>query len=197
MPTVVEVEKIAISPIQRKRFRSDEVSKMVEAGILPEESGWELIDGYLVDKMTVGSKHASVVRRLSKMLERNYGDIVQVSGQNPVHINDHNEPEPNIALLKPREDFYADSHPTAADVLLLIEVADSSVDYDRDIKKTLYAEAGVVEFWLVSLKDTAVEVYTQPKNGNYRLARILEAGESVEAAAIENLTLRVEEILGL
>ena len=195
MTTVTELERV--SRVVPKRFRVEDFRRMTEAGILPEESGWEIIDGYLIDKMSIGSKHASVVRRVSKLLERKFGEITQVSGQNPIHIDEFNEPEPDIALLKPREDFYAESHPLPQDVLLLIEVSDSTVEFDRKVKQTLYAEAGIVEFWIVNLPDETVECYSQLKNGNYRLARILEKGETVESNAVENLKLSVEEILGL
>ena len=194
MTTVVELEKT--SKVVPKRFRVEDFRRMTEAGILPEESGWEIIDGYLIDKMSIGSKHASTVRRLSKLLERKFGDITQISGQNPIYIDEFNEPEPDIALLKPREDFYEESHPTPQDILLLIEVSNSTLEYDRDIKKTLYAEAGIEEFWLVNLKENTVECYSSPKNGTYRLARISEKGETVESKSIENLKLSVEEILG-
>jgi Uma2 family endonuclease len=99
--------------------------------------------------------------------------------------------------LKRRNDFYAESHPTPQDVLLLIEVSDSTVEYDREIKKMLYAEAGIVEFWLVNLQENTVEIYSQPKNGSYRLARILESDEIIEAVAVEGLKLQTNEILGL
>ena len=195
MTTVTELKKV--SRIVPKRFRVEDFRRMTEAGILPEESGWEIIDGYLIDKMSIGSTHASVVRRVSKLLERKFGEITQVSGQNPIHIDEFNEPEPDIALLKPREDFYAESHPLPEDVLLLIEVSDSTIEYDRDIKKTLYAEAGIEEFWIVNLKENTIECFSSPKNGNYRLARILEKGETVESKTVENLKFLVEEILGL
>lgn len=195
MTTNIELEKVS-SKITPKRFRVEDFRKMTEIGILTEESGWEVIDGYLIDKMTIGSKHASVVRRLEKILERSIGDSIIVSGQNPVHIDDYNEPEPDVALLKPSEDFYAASHPMPEDVLLLIEVSDSTVEYDREIKKRLYAEAEIMEFWLVNLKNETVEVYTQPKNGSYYSARILEEGETINSDSIENLTLAVAEILG-
>lgn len=194
MTSVAEIEKVP--KIVPKRFRVEDFRKMTEVGILPEESGWEIIDGYLIDKMSIGSKHASVVRRLSKYLERNLGDIVQVSGQNPIHIDEYNEPEPDIALLQPRADFYAESHPTPTDVLLLIEVSDSTVEYDREVKKKLYAESGIREFWIVNLKDETIETFTQPKNGVYYSARILEKGEIVESILIESLTIEVGEILG-
>ncbi|HMS42065.1 MAG TPA: Uma2 family endonuclease [Pyrinomonadaceae bacterium] len=195
MTTIAELEKLP--RIVPKRFRVEDFRRMTEAGILPEESGWEIIDGYLIDKMSIGSKHASIVRRLSKLLERKFGDTTQISGQNPVYLDEFNEPEPDIALLKPRDDFYEESHPTPKDVLLLIEVSNSTIEFDRDIKKTLYAEAGIVEYWIVNLPDETVEVYSQLKNGNYHLVRIIEKGEMIESNAVEKLKLTVEEILGL
>ncbi len=193
MTLVAELEKV--SQVAPKRFRVEDFRKMTEAGILPEESGWEVIDGYLIDKMSIGSKHASTVKRLNKLLTALAGNDAIVSIQDPVHIDDYNEPEPDVALLKPREDFYAESHPTPHDVLLLIEVSDSTIEYDREIKKTLYADAEIAEFWLVNLREETVECYSQPKNGTYRLARILEKGETVQSISIENLSLQVEEIL--
>ena len=195
MTTVAELEKL--SPVAPKRFRVDDFRKMTEAGILPEESGWEIIDGYLIDKMTIGSKHAGTVKRLNRKLTNLPGDLVIVSVQDPIQIDEYNAPEPDIALLKPREDFYAASHPTPEDVLLLIEVSDSTIEYDREIKKNIYAQAGIAEFWLVNLQENTVEIYSQPKNGNFRLVRILEAGETLQSAAIESLILQVDEILGL
>lgn len=194
MTTVAELEKASAGAL--KRFRVEDFRKMMEVGILPEESGWEIIDGYLMDKMTIGSKHASVVRRLEKFFERAVGDRLIVSGQNPVQIDDYNAPEPDVALLAPRADFYAENHPTPPDVFLLVEVSDSTVEYDREIKKTLYAEAEIREFWLVNLKNNTVEIYTQPKNGVYYSARILEAGETIVSMTIENLQLSVEDITG-
>lgn len=194
MATVVELEKV--SPVVPKRFRVEDFRKMTEAGILPEESGWEIIDGYLIDKMSIGSKHAGTVKRLDEILRNKLGKAVIISVQDPIHLDEYNEPEPDIALLKRRNDFYTESHPTPQDVLLLIEVSDSTIEYDREIKKTLYAEAAITEFWLVNLKENTLEVYSSPKNGNYRLARILEPGEVVKSTSIENLILEVDEIIG-
>ncbi len=170
---------------------------MTEAGILPEESGWEVIDGYLMDKMSIGSRYAGTVKKLNRKLVEFLNDTAIVSVQDPIHIDDYNEPEPDIALLKPREDFYTESHPTPEDVLLLIEVSNSTVEYDREIKKILYAKAGIREFWLVNLQNNTVEVYSQPKNGSYHLAQILEPGEVIESVSVENLTLEIKDILGL
>ncbi|MBA4124284.1 MAG: Uma2 family endonuclease [Acidobacteria bacterium] len=195
MTTVVELEKV--SRIVPKRFRAEDFRKMTEVGILPEESGWEIIDGYLIDKISIGSKHAGTVKKLNRKLSLIVADKAIISIQDPIHIDEYNEPEPDIALLDPRRDFYAESHPTPKEVLLLIKVSDSTIEYDRDIKKTLYAEAGIAEFWLVNLKENTVEGYSSPKNGNYRLAEILESGETIKAGTIENLELKIEEILGL
>lgn len=196
MTTIAELEKLP--RIVPKRFRVEDFRRMTEAGILPEESGWEIIDGYLIDKMSIGSKHASKVKKLNRKLTNLFNENEAViSVQDPIHIDEFNEPEPDIMLLKPRDDFYEESHPTPKDVLLLIEVSNSTIEFDRDIKKTIYAEAGIVEYWIVNLPDETVEVYSQLKNGNYHLVRIVEKGEMIESNAVEKLKLRVEEILGL
>lgn len=193
MTTVIQSEKV--SPVVPKRFRVEDFRKMTEVGILPEESGWEIIDGYLIDKMSIGSNHAGIVNILTQKLIVLLAGKAVVAVQNPIHIDDYNEPEPDIALLKSRNDFYRKSLPTPEDVLLLVEVSDSTLEYDRDIKKAIYAEAEIAEFWLVNLKENTIECYSQPKNGNFRLAQIFEKGETVKSKSIENLTLEVEEIL--
>lgn len=194
MTTVAITEKRAA--IVPKRFTVEEFRKMTEVGILPEESGWEIIDGYLIDKMSIGSNHAGTVNLLTQKLIIMVAGKAAVAVQNPIRIDDYNAPEPDISLLRPREDFYRKSLPAPQDALLLIEVSDSTVEYDRDIKKTLYAEAGIAEFWLINLKENTVERYSSPKNGSYRLAEILESGETIKAGTIENLELKIDEILG-
>ena len=191
-----EVEKIPNPPLMRKKFRTDEVYQMMEIGILPEESGWELIDGEIIHRMTIGSRHASIVRRLEKSLERNFGDFVMVSGQNPIHIDEHNEPEPDIALLKPREDFYAEKHPAPDDVLLVIEVSDSTLEYDRETKKNLFAEAGIKEFWLINLRDNTIETYSDPSKGIYYQMQIFGRGEIVRSKNNDKISLEVNKIFG-
>lgn len=195
MTTVAELRETP--KIKLKRFRVEDFYKMTRAGILPEEHGWEVIDGRLVDKMTIGTKHTSTVKRLNEILKENLGKTVNISIQDPIHVDEYNEPDADIALLKRREDFYADSHPTPQDVLLLIEVSDSTIEYDREIKKNLYAEAGIVELWIVNLQDETVEFYSHLKNGNYRLAQIFGRGEKVKSNSVEILELTVDEILGL
>lgn len=135
MTTVVELDKIASPPLTRKKFCVDEVYKMMEIGILPEESGWELIDGEIIHRTSIGGKHAGTIKRLNEILRDLTRNEAIISVQDPIHIDDYNEPEPDIALLKRRNDFYTESHPLLQDILLLIEVSDSTIEYDREIKK--------------------------------------------------------------
>ena len=196
MTTVVELEKLEIPALTRKKFCTAEVYKMMEVGILREESGWELIGGEIIHRISIGSRHAGTVRRLEKFLERKFGDRVLVSGQNPIHLDEYNEPEPDIALLRPRGDFYTDSHLTPPDVLLVIEVSDSTIEYDREIKKALYAESGIAEFWIINLKQNTIETYSNPANGTYYQMQIFERGETVLSKNISYLSLEADEILG-
>lgn len=196
MTTVVELEKIETPPLTRKKFCVDEVYKMMEIGILPEESGWELIGGEIIHRMSIGSKHTSKVKRLNRLVSTVIGDKAIVSIQDPIHIDEHNEPEPDIALLKPREDFYEENHPTPQDILLVIEVSDPTIEYDREIKKALYAEAGIVKFWLINLKQNTIETYFSPANGTYYQMQIFERGQTLQSKNLPDLSLAVSEILG-
>lgn len=195
MTTVFEIEKTLA--VKRKRFSTNEFQEMVKAGILPEEHGWEVIDGFLMDKMSIGDKHAAAVNRLNRMFNHRFSEGLLVSVQNPIHLDDYNDPEPDIALLKFRDDFYVGQAPNPNDVLLLIEVSDSTIEYDREVKKKLYAEFEIQEYWIVNLKDNFVETFSQPKNGSYRLAKILESGENVKSSSISGLELSANEVLGL
>ena len=194
--TAVLDEKTIVSPVlERKKFTSDEVHRMTQAGILPEESGWELIDGEIIHRMTIGSRHAGTVIKLSKLLERQIGNNALISTQNPIHISERNEPEPDITILKMRDDFYTTSHPVPSDVLILIEVSASTLGFDREIKKEIYAEAGIVEFWLVNLENDTIEVYCHPKNGNYFEMRTYEREDIIRSKQIADLQMKVTDII--
>lgn len=191
------VEKIvANSTVRPKRFRVDDIRRMTEAGILPEESGWEIIDGYLIDKMTIGSRHASIVNRLTRLLIAMLGETAIVSIQNPLLIDEYNAPEPDVAVLALRSDYYADSHPAASDVRLLIEVSASSLVLDRDVKLKLYADADVREVWLVNLADDTIEQYSSPENGRFGSVSTFKRGETINAVSLDELSLDVDAILG-
>ncbi len=180
---------------QRRYFNVTEYYRMAEAGVLTENDHVELIEGEIIEMSPIGSRHAACVRRLGSLLTRLLTQIVIVSIQNPIRLNEYSEPEPDIALLKPKDDFYAQAHPTPKDIFLLIEVADTSVEYDRSIKMPLYAEAGVAEAWLVNLPKGIIEVYTEPLNGSYQKCQIVKRVERLTSQTISSLALDVDDIL--
>lgn len=182
--------------VERHHFTVDEYYRMGAAGIFAEDDRVELIDGEIIRISPISSRHAACVRRLDALLNRLVSNLAQVSAQNPIRVNDFSEPEPDIALLRPRADFYAQAHPTPADVLLVIEVADTSVEYDREIKGPLYARAGIAEMWLVDLPEDLIEIYTNPAGGSYQNVRRATRGESFAAQSFPDLTFNVDEILG-
>jgi Uma2 family endonuclease len=182
--------------IARRHFNVAEYYKMAAAGVFPEDDRVELIEGEIIEMNPIGSRHAACVGRLTKLLERMAGDRAIVWVQNPVQVNEYSEPLPDVALLKPRDDFYARANPQPSDVFLIIEVADSSVEYDRDIKIPLYAQAGIPEVWIVNLPKEAIEIYTRPLEGEYREISLVKRGESLSAKSFANLTIDASAVLG-
>jgi Uma2 family endonuclease len=182
--------------IARRHFSVAEYYKMAAAGVFSEGDRVELIEGEIVEMNPIGSRHAACVGRLTELLGRLVVGKVIVWVQNPVQVSDYSEPLPDVALLKRRDDFYAQANPQPPDVLLIVEVADSSVEYDRDIKMPLYARAGIPEVWLVNLPKETVEVYSQPLEGEYREICLVKRGESLSAKSIPNLTIDISAILG-
>jgi Uma2 family endonuclease len=167
---------------------------MIESGVLTEQDRCELIRGEVVEKMTSGKKHAACVKRLTRLFVRLVGDHAVVGVQDPVEAID-SCPEPDIALLRPQDDFYSDAVPQPSDVLLLIEVADTSLEYDRTEKLSLYAEAGDYEYWIANLNNESVEVYRNPQsNGTYADARVLNLGETLDIAALPGVSVPVDQV---
>ena len=142
------------TPIKRRAFSVDEYHAMVEAGILTKHDRVELLDGEIIAMVPIGSGHASCVMRLSELLSEAVGKRAIVSVQSPVRLDEASEPQPDLMLLKRRDDFYAAAHPTPADVLLLIEVSDTTVAFDKNVKLSLYARSMIPEVWIVNLPET-------------------------------------------
>lgn len=156
--------------LRRHRITADEYHRLGEAGVLAPDARVELINGEVIDMAPIGSRHWSVVNRLHRLLERAVGDRALVSSQSSMRLGPHNEPQPDLALFKPRTDFYVGALPTAVDTLLIVEVADSTARYDREIKLPLYARHGVGEVWIVDLEAALLCVYRQPEGERYRVA---------------------------
>jgi Uma2 family endonuclease len=179
-----------------RTFNVDEYYRMAAAGILTEDDRVELIEGQIVQMSPIGSRHAACVRRLTQEFHERLDRLAQILVQDPVRLGRRSEPEPDLALVKPRPDLYAAAHPGPSDVLLIIEVADSSARYDRTTKARLYARNAIPEFWLVDLTRDHVEVFRDPAPRGYRTVQVYRRGERLAPLAFPQLDLAVEAILG-
>lgn len=189
------IQQTAMPQPVRLRFSVDEYYQMIELGMLKDYERAEIIEGELIKKMTVGDRHAAVVNILNRFFSRNLPDNILVSVQNPVRLTDFNEPEPDI-ILADLTKFDGKRHPRPAEVLLLIEVSDSTVKYDRDKKLPLYAEAEIAEVWIVNLPNEIIEIHTKPKFGLYQLAQIYKRGDVIKSEAVPHLEIAAEKIIG-
>jgi Uma2 family endonuclease len=169
---------------------------MGRAGIFSPDAPLELLEGVIYQMSPIGSPHAACVKYLNTLLNRLFSGKMLVGVQDPIRLNDFSEPKPDITLLRWRDDYYKTSHPTPADVLLVIEVADSTVESDRSYKMPLYAKAGITEAWLVNLGEECVELYAEPEGDAYQTVRRFTRGEAVAAHSIEKLKIGVSDILG-
>lgn len=187
---------MSLPEISRYYFSVAEFERMGEAGVFTKDARLELIEGEIIEISPIGSRHAACVNFLSRFLNRTVGDIALVSTQNPIRLNDFSEPEPDLALLRLRDDFYRNAHPAPADVFLIIEVADTTLAYDRQVKAPLYAKAGVAEVWIINLTDEQIEVYAKPVDGTYQTVVNFRRGEVIRARTIPNLAVGVADVLG-
>ena len=177
------------------RFTVDAYDRMIEEGFLTPKDRVELIRGEIVAKMAIGPRHAARVNRLVRLFNRAVGDRAIVSSQNPIVLAD-SEPETDIALLEPRDDFYESRKPEPKDVLLAVEVSDSSIDDDREVKGPLYAENRIVEYWIVNLDEDCLEVYRTPRrDGTYRKKQILRSGDTVQISSLPGIKFKVSDLL--
>jgi Uma2 family endonuclease len=181
--------------VARRPFTVAEYDRMIETGILQEHDRVELLDGEILEMSPIGSRHAACVNRLNTLFTRWAGDRAIISVQNPIRLNDYSEPEPDVAVLKPRDDYYVTAHPTSEEVLLLVEVAETSLEYDREVKIPRYAAAGIPEVWLLDLQHQLVMVYTQPKGSAYQVTQIVRGGELVQTTILGGFTIRADELL--
>jgi Uma2 family endonuclease len=176
------------------RITVDEYEQMIESGILTEKDRVVLIRGEIVPKMPIGTPHSACVKRLNDLFGSKKADRFLLGVQDPIRLPD-SEPEPDLTLLRRREDFYASGHPRPDDIFLVIEVADSSLEDDKEVMRPLYAESGIEEYWIVNLRDQYLEVYRQPQpDGSYREVHILRRGERVEVSTLPGLSFAVEDL---
>jgi Uma2 family endonuclease len=182
--------------VQRKLFSVDEYHRMAEAAVFGEDDRVELIAGEVVEMSPIGSRHAACVRRLVDLISRQLPPDVLLDVQNPLRLDDRSEPLPDLMLLRRTGDYYAGSPPTGRDLLLLIEVADTSSEYDHRIKLPLYARSGVAEVWIVDLVAASIAVHRDPSGGRYRDVSHHAGDEGIAPGALPGLVLAVADVLG-
>lgn len=181
----------------RHKLDVDDYHRMAEAGIFGEENRIELIEGDLIDMAPIGQSHAAIVSGLNEALLKACSGRAIVWPQNPVRLNRLSEPQPDLAVLRRRADFYATgARPGPADTLLLVEVADSSLRFDRTVKLPLYARTGVPEFWLVDLRRRLLDAYRSPEGDGYREMTTHQAGERLALAAAPEIVVTLDLFFG-
>ena len=193
---VESAQQLQQVPVRRWRFTVDDFYRMGEVGILPPEARVELIDGEVIKMAPIGSHHNGSVVGLDEILHEGLGRRVTISTQGPLQLDRHWNPQPDVLVLKRRDDFYRNANPTAADVLLLIEVSDATLAYDRDTKGPRYAQAGIVEYWIVDLSGDRLLVHRDPRDGVYQSVQILTREDTVQPLTFPELTIAVADILG-
>ena len=178
----------------RHQFTVKQFHQMAESGILSENERLELIRGEMIDMSPIGTRHSGCVLFLSNLLALLLGGLSLINVQNPVELDETSEPQPDIALLKPRADFYRTAHPQPEDIFLLIEVADTTIKYDREVKIPLYAEANIPEVWLIDVNQEVIEVYRNPLQGVYQDVQKLVKNQILSILAFPDVHINVTEV---
>lgn len=186
----------AATHLPRYRLTVSDYHKMIEAGIFQEDNRVELIEGELIQMPPIRPAHAGKSVRLTHLFSRLAEEKALITVQNPVALSQHSEPQPDLALLRPRGDFYETSNPEPADILLLIEIADTSLNYDKKTKIPLYAHHGITEVWLLDLQHRKLEVYRQPGASGYRQILIPDEVEQVSPLLLPELTVQAGQLWG-
>lgn len=188
------MKSLSMSVLRKRRLLTvEDYHRMGEVGILPEK-GLELIQGEIIEKNLIGSKHASIVEKVNDLLRKALDGRAMLRVQNPIIIEPYSEPEPDLAVVKYRSDYYINKHPEPEDVFLLIEVADSSIDFDRKIKSSLYAEASIPAYWIIDLENKQIETFSLPEGDVYSQTNILKKGDQIELVSFKK-SIKVEDIL--
>jgi len=183
-------------PVLKGPFTVEAYQRLGELGVLREDARVELIDGQVVEMTPIGPAHGSCVNRLNTLFAALAARAATLGVQNPIVLGERQAPQPDFAVLRHRDDGYRARHPGPADVLLVIEVADTTVAYDGDVKIPLYARAGVPEVWLVNLPADRIDVHRQPVAGKYASVRTVSRGETLSPLRFPNVILRTDDILG-
>ena len=187
---------MSVNPAEYHNLTVSEYERMGENGVFPPEARVELIEGEIIEMSPIGSRHAACVDLITEVFNEQLRGRAIVRAQNPIVLDDFSEPQPDLAVLRFRPDRYRAAHPRPEDVLLVIEVSDTTVHFDRHVKMPLYARAGIPESLLFNLPEDRLEYFSQPETGVYELNRVLRRGEEFESTSVSGLALDIAMILG-
>lgn len=182
------------APTLRRQFSIHDYARMRETGILTEDDRVELLDGEIYQMSPLGSLHIAIVNRLNKLLMQQAGDDAILSIQNSIQLNDYSEPQPDVALLSPRDDYYDQALARPDDILLLIEVADTSIDYDRDQKIPRYAASSIAEAWIIDVDQRIIEQYSQPMQGQYTQINKVLLGNRIQSKSMPQIAFMIDQL---
>lgn len=180
--------------VLKRRFTVEEYQKMGEVGVFKVDENNELVAGEIIKMSPIGRRHAACVRRLDYLLNRQLGDRVIIDTQNPIQLNNLSQPQPDLVLLQPRPDFYEERHPQPSDILLLIEVADTTIDFDQQVKIPLYCQSEIQEVWLIDLNQNIVRVYRTPTTNGYQSIQFFTVEQTLTLGAFPEFNFNVNQI---
>jgi Uma2 family endonuclease len=181
--------------ILRHRITVDDYYRMAEVGLFAPDAKVELIDGEVMDMAPMGTRHSSILRRLTPLLQEAVGQRAQVSSQSPLRLGRASEPEPDITVLKPRADYYDSNHPTGPDCFLVIEVSDTTLPYDVKVKAPLYAQHGVPEYWVIDIEQRALRRFAAPKDGDWTDVSVQVSPGVTPLPGLDGVTIDLSGVL--
>ncbi|MGB3495129.1 MAG: Uma2 family endonuclease [Elainellaceae cyanobacterium] len=182
--------------ILRKKFTVGQFHQMMESGILTDGDRVELLQGEIIEMSPIGRQHAACVDRVNELLVRELGSRAIVRVQNPIQLSTKSEPQPDFAILQRRSDFYANGHPQPSDVFALIEVSDTTLEFDRTVKVPLYAQNNIAEVWMIDLNAEAVQTYREPDVSGYQQLQTFRRGQAIAFQAFTDIQFTVDQLLG-
>ena len=192
----MSVQKAVSVQLNRRRFTVAEYERMGQIGIFSEDDRVELVCGEIIAMPPIGERHAACVDFLTQLITLRLRRSAIVRVQSSVRLDEHSQPQPDITILKRRDDFYRHAHPGPEDILLIVEVADTTLEYDMKVKVPLYARAGIPETWLVNLRGGRIKAYADPAKGSYQMITSYARGEEVQSRSLAALRVSVAEVLG-
>ena len=181
--------------ISRKLFSVEEFQRISEAGIFPPDSRFELIRGEIIEMPNPTRLHSGRVNKLTRVFTMKLGESAIVCIQNPMFIDKMSEPRPDVVICKPLPELFGPFEPEPADVLLLVEISDTSLRYDTKIKSRLYAEAGIPEYWILNIPDGVLQIQTDPMDGEYRRIESFKRGQTITAHMLPGVVFTSDELL--